>query len=174
MSLAAQKFRAETLESRAENNMDTVDLTDVNEQDAEISYDVDKSIPADSLCTEIQSEAKSETAVITESAEKTVDEDLVYLREKFSELHDIDSISSLPNPTRYAALRDLGLTPEEAYLATGQIRKENTKAHLSSSVPRAASAPLGAMSKQELSDARNIFCDMDDNEIQRLYKRVTN
>jgi hypothetical protein len=49
----------------------------------------------------------------------------------------------------------------------------NTKAHLSSSVPRAAKIPTGALTKGEMAEIRQIFGDMDDAEIQRLYKRVT-
>ncbi len=51
--------------------------------------------------------------------------------------------------------------------------KANTKAHLSSSVPRAASVPRGVLTKGEMAEIRSIFGDMDDAEIQRLYKRVT-
>lgn len=51
--------------------------------------------------------------------------------------------------------------------------KANTKAHLSSSVPRAAKIPQSALTKGEMAEIRSIFGDMDDTEIQRLYKRVT-
>ena len=49
----------------------------------------------------------------------------------------------------------------------------NTKAHLSSSVPRAAKLPQGVLTKGQMAEIRSIFGDMDDAEIQRLYKRVT-
>ena len=49
----------------------------------------------------------------------------------------------------------------------------NTKSHLSSSVPRAARIPSGALTKGEMAEIRQIFGNMDDAEIQRLYKRVT-
>ena len=49
----------------------------------------------------------------------------------------------------------------------------NTKAHLSSSVPRAARLPQGALTKGQMAEIREIFGDIDDAEIQRLYKRVT-
>ena len=49
----------------------------------------------------------------------------------------------------------------------------NTKAHLSSSVPRAARLPHGALTKGQMAEIREIFGDIDDAEIQRLYKRVT-
>ena len=49
----------------------------------------------------------------------------------------------------------------------------DTKSHLTSSVPRAASVPRGAMTKQELNEARALFRGLDDGEIHRLYKKVT-
>lgn len=49
----------------------------------------------------------------------------------------------------------------------------NTKAHLTSSVPRAARIPSGALTKGEIAEIRNILGNLDDAEIQRLYKRVT-
>ena len=49
----------------------------------------------------------------------------------------------------------------------------NTKAHLTSSVPRAARLPQGALTKGQMAEIREIFGDIDDAEIQRLYKRVT-
>ena len=105
-------------------------------------------------------------------ATSVVDRDITELKSEFSELSHIVGISDLPNPTRYAALRDLGLTPREAYLATRQPRSIG-KAHLTSSVPRTAKPPLDRMSKEALMEAREIFLDMDDTEIQRLYKKVT-
>ena len=49
----------------------------------------------------------------------------------------------------------------------------NTKAHLTSSVPRAARLPQGALTKGQMAEIREIFGNIDDAEIQRLYKRVT-
>ena len=50
---------------------------------------------------------------------------------------------------------------------------ENNRSHLTSSVPRVARAPYGAMTKGELAEIRSLFNNLDDSEIQRLYKRVT-
>ena len=50
---------------------------------------------------------------------------------------------------------------------------ENNRAHLTSSVPKAAKVPLGTLTKGELAEIRELFKNMDDNEIQRLYKKVT-
>ena len=53
------------------------------------------------------------------------------------------------------------------------VSTKNTKAHLTSSVPRAAKAPSGILTKGELKEIRALFNNMDDNEIHRLYKKVT-
>ena len=67
------------------------------------------------------------------AAEQTVDEDIRTLREGFPELSELESITQLKNPTRYAALRDLGLSAEEAYLATSpRPRQPDNRAHLTS------------------------------------------
>ena len=51
--------------------------------------------------------------------------------------------------------------------------RPETKAHLTSSVPRAAGVPAGVMTRHEMQEARAIFGDLDDKEIHRLYKKVT-
>lgn len=51
--------------------------------------------------------------------------------------------------------------------------QKSNRAHLTSSVPRAARVPTGVLTKGEMAEIREIFGDMDDTEIQRLYKRVT-
>ncbi len=50
---------------------------------------------------------------------------------------------------------------------------ESNRAHLTSSVPRAAKPPVSALTKGELAEIRALFKNLDDLEIQRLYKKVT-
>lgn len=83
-------------------------------------------------------------------------------------------ITDLKNPVRYGALRDLGLTPKEAYLASGGRRERaDNRAHLSSSVPRAMTSAFSEIPRSELEVARELFGDMSDSEIRNLYKKVT-
>lgn len=118
--------------------------------------------------------AAEEIAYEAESAERTVDNDLAELRERFPELSELESITELNNPTRYAALRDLGLSSEEAYLATrGRVAPPDNRAHLTSSVPTAAKIPASGMSKAQMEEARELFGDLSDTEIQKLYQKVT-
>ena len=101
--------------------------------------------------------------------------DLEELKSLFPALLGLTSITQLDDPLRYAALRDLGLSPKEAYLATGgiSIPAYDNRGHLSSAVPKMAAASKDEMSASQLSDARMIFHDLSDREIQRLYKKVT-
>ena len=101
-------------------------------------------------------------------------EDLLALQREFPSLLSLRSVAELPNPTRYGALRDLGLSPREAYLAVGgEIRKtRDNRSHLHSSVPRTRAGVHGEMSAAELESARNLFGDLSDAEICKLYQKV--
>jgi hypothetical protein len=105
--------------------------------------------------------------------EEIIAEDIKLLKAEFPELYAIEDITELENPLRYAALRDLGLSAQEAYLATTRRKRQDTRSHLQSAYGRRASAPTNMMSQQELSRARDLFGDLSDAEIQRLYKKVT-
>ncbi len=102
-----------------------------------------------------------------------VRDDVKALSEEFYELRTLADITELENPLRYAALRDLGLSPAEAYLAsTRKQRKTDNRAHLERAVPKRAGIPDGTMSDRELAEAREIFSDLSDSEIKRLYRKV--
>lgn len=105
--------------------------------------------------------------------EALIESDLVELKAEFPELKSIGDITELNNPLRYAALRDLGLSPAEAYMATAKRRSQDTRSHLKSAYGRSASAPTGMMSQYELATARELFPGMSDADLQRLYKKVT-
>ena len=64
---------------------------------------------------------------------------------------------------------DTETEPKAAEVST----RATNKSHLTSSVPRAARVPGSAMTKGQMAEIRAIFGDIDDAEIQRLYKRVT-
>jgi len=105
--------------------------------------------------------------------EAIIVEDLERLRAEFPELSNIKDISELENPLRFAELRDLGLDATEAYLATTKRRRQDTRSHLQSAYGRSAAPPSGMMTQRELSAARELFGNLSDSEIQRLYKKVT-
>ena len=105
--------------------------------------------------------------------EALVKDDMSHLSEELLSGEEIN-ISDLKNPLRYGALRDLGLTPKEAYLATAEpIKHYDNRSHLRSAVPHGAGGGIPQMSMREMEEARNLFCGLSDREIRRLYKKVT-
>lgn len=118
--------------------------------------------------------AENEELDLEDSPALTLDSDLEILKAEFPELSGLTGITGLKNPTRYGALRDLGLSPAEAYLATNQRAPlPDNRAHLTSGVPISARPPASAMTKGQMSQAREIFEGMSDTEIQKLYLKVT-
>lgn len=100
--------------------------------------------------------------------------DLATLKEEFPELQDLSDLSELRGAARYGALRDLGLSPREAYLATRPAAFEpNNRSHLKSRVPKAAYGDFAGMTPSELSAARELFSGLSDSEIRKLYQKVT-
>lgn len=100
--------------------------------------------------------------------------DLATLKATFPELAGLSDIADMRGALRYAALRDLGLTAEEAYMAASapRVRRDN-RAHLSAPVTRGASTAMVGMSQGELHAARELFGGMTDADIYNLYKRVS-
>ena len=100
--------------------------------------------------------------------------DMRELSALFPALRGKRSIAELDNPMRYAALRDLGLTPKEAYLATSEpVRRADTQSHLRGTVPRGAGGGFTAMTAREMDAARELFSGLSDREIRKLYNKVT-
>ncbi len=119
-----------------------------------------------------------ENAEATEESEPDIGEmlgeELSQLKETFPELAGVSDITEIKNPLRYAALRDLGLSPCEAYLAArGPVRTSDNRSHLSSSAPKVTGRGA-SMPKDELIRMRELFYGMSDSEIQRLWRRVNN
>ena len=98
--------------------------------------------------------------------------DLDELTAEFPELSSVARIEELLDPMRYAKLRDLGLTPREAYLATERrAARVDGRARMSGLAPRAARSPR-VMSSYAVRCIRELFDGITDDEIISLYKRV--
>ena len=129
-----------------------------------------------------EAEAATEPAASPE-AEPTAEEvdyaavlgaDIEELKATFPELGGMQDIEELANPVRFGALRDLGLSAREAYLASGgKKRSYDNRTHLVASVPGGARSAVDGISRAELDMARDIFGSMSESEIQRLYRKVT-
>ena len=161
----------ERMEMNAEEAKDKNQISESDVENAEL--------PDKNEQTQSNDEIEGETAVADNENEQTDYEaleraDMAELSSIFPELRGKSRVSELNNPLRYAALRDLGLTPKEAYLATSEPRRAyDTRSHLVSSVPGGATAPQDTLSKNELDAARELFSGLSDREIQKLYKKVS-
>lgn len=146
---------SESAESLAE------DVTDATSEEA-----------PDSTAEAIQESGTEDAAGEAIDYDEIIRNDVRELRSRFPELSGIVDITDLENPIRYAELRDLGLSPREAYLATSERRQRpDTRRHLSSAVPKRAAMPAG-LSQSELSDMRELFSGLSDAELNRLARRV--
>ncbi|MGN1206849.1 MAG: hypothetical protein ACI4SP_00965 [Eubacteriales bacterium] len=103
-------------------------------------------------------------------------EDLAEIHRLVPALEGITHLAELPNAVRYAALRDAGLSVEEALWAAchavvaGRAPYDN-RSHLRSSVPRGAAGNPAAMTASEMQAAKDLFGDLSEAEIERLYLR---
>lgn len=99
--------------------------------------------------------------------------DLATLRAEIPEARGLADLSALPDPRRYGELRDLGLSPVEAYLATcPPAKRSDNRAHLHTAVPRSLAGDDSGLSAGEMDAARELFPGLSDAGIRRLYKKV--
>lgn len=116
-------------------------------------------------------EAEAEDAGIdTAEDEISYQDDLCELAGMFSELENLSDIERIREYEKYKHFRALGLSPKEAYLATGEPQPKRRAAPTS---PISVRRPGGAMPESELRMAREIFSDLSDREITILYRMVT-
>ena len=143
---------------------------DTLEGESTINEDSNPSQTVDATIDESTEEGEAESSADYEALEA---EDLAALRREFYEARGIRSIAELDDPVRFAELRELGLSPREAYLATKKVRRQDNRQHLRGATPKSAAGVHSGMTSAELSKARELFSGMSDTEIQRLYKRVS-
>lgn len=154
--------------------MDELEMSDTLDEIPDGNY-----MPEDNETEQISDEPEKQEYTENEDAEdnvdfaKRVEEDLEQIRNEFPALFGINDITDLKNPLRFGALRDLGLTAKEAFLASGGAKSGyDNRAHLTSSVPKRASSGI-EMTRKEYEVAKDLFSDLSDSEIKGLYKRVT-
>jgi hypothetical protein len=135
---------------------------------------------------ERQNKAEAEHAEKAERFEAKKRADLAAIQAEYPDAKNYKRIEDLPNFVRFAQLRDLGMTPEEAYAASHRksivtnavsstkqrlINLQN-KDHLQSSMPKPAKDTSIKISKTKLNDLRELFPNKSDKEIIKLYKRT--
>lgn len=159
-------------------------------EEYQVSSPLESDMAEEEIATPLASETVTEATEIPIPEDKAEDpfleedlpnyeamaaEDLRILQSRFAVCRQISHISQLQNPLRYAQLRDLGLSPEEAYLATNYARlsayQKDNRSHLHSAIPKGAGGE--SMSAEALSQARDLFGNLSDGELLSLYRRAT-
>lgn len=115
--------------------------------------------------------------------EKKMLSDFAEIQREFPETRGLKSLREIENLAKFGRFRDLGLSPKEAYAAANpdSVRKNvaaatkqqslnETKAHLKSAVPAGSKDDGIAISKKELKEWRDLFPNLSDKEISKLYK----
>ena len=106
---------------------------------------------------------------------KMAEEDLATIREKIPAMKHLASLTDLAQFERFAALREAGLSAEEAFWATSHSMVHaipyDNRSHLRSASPRGASGAPHAMTADEMAAARDLFSDLSDAEIRTLYAK---
>lgn len=115
--------------------------------------------------------------------EKKMVSDFAEIQREFPETRNLKSLREIENLAKFGRFRDLGLSPKEAYAAanpdsvrssvaaaTRQQSLNETKAHLKSAVPAGSKDDGIAISKKELPVWRDLFPNLSDKEISKLYK----
>ena len=121
---------------------------------------------------------KEETEPSDDAYERQAEQDLLELKRIDPDAANYSHLGEMPGALRFAELRGLGLSVEEAYYAVrgAQVEKplpdRGGRAHLHASVPgRAASGGVG-MTVGEIENARRLFPGLPDREIASLWRRV--
>lgn len=102
------------------------------------------------------------------------EDELDALTGEFPELSGLSSLEDMRSYDRYRELCDMGLTPREAYLATSPKKAvSGGKSHLRGTPIGNGTRGVGGISHAELQLAREIFGNLTDAEIRKLYRKVT-
>ena len=164
---SADRVANETLEKAEEARGDA----DISAEDAEyanegVALDYESAEPYAEDAEDMDLAFEDEEA----PAENAEIDDIEELKKNFPELSSLGSVSQLLYPEKYAKFRGLGLSPAEAFLATGQALKPKKAAPSS---PISVARQRDGIPNRELKFAREIFPGLCDKEIQELYKKVS-
>lgn len=109
--------------------------------------------------------------------------DLAEVQAAYPDAKAYASVKDFPNFKEFGRLRDLGLSPKQAYIAshpdavrqnvaaaTRQQSLNDTKKHLKSAVSKSSRDNTITMTKRELAECRDLFPGMSDKEIMKLYR----
>lgn len=113
--------------------------------------------------------------------------DLAAVQQAYPEAKQYKSVFEFPNFEKFSKYRDLGLPPDEAYIAAnpravmasvaGAAQQKarnlnNTKNHLRSNVPVGSKDNSNTITKRQMAELRDIFPGMSDKDIVALHKQI--
>lgn len=115
--------------------------------------------------------------------EKKMKADFAEIQREYPETRSLKSLTEIENLGKFGRFRDMGLSPKEAYAAanpdsmrrsvaaaTKQQSLNDTKTHLKSAVPVGSKDDGIVMTKGELAEWRDLFPNLSDKEISKLYR----
>lgn len=162
-------------------------LTSLGAQDAD-PVEAIKRLTAESMGISFEEFLQREAA--GKAFEEQMQRDIDAIHEAFPATKKYKSLKDLPNKEKFAALMDdktKKLTAVEAFAASHtDIVKAHSKApgrgsdlkgtkdHMKSSVPKGAKDTSTYISRGEMAEYREMFPDLSDKEIKRLYKSANN
>lgn len=111
--------------------------------------------------------------------------DLAEVHAAYPSTRGYTSVKQLPNFSEFARLRDLGVSPKQAYIAANpdavtaaaaesarQRSMNDGKGHLKPAVRKSSKDNSLALSKKDMAMYRDAFPDLSDKEILALYKQA--
>ena len=119
--------------------------------------------------------------------EEKIRADLTAVQTAYPETKQYKSVYEFPNFAEFSKYRDLGLSPEKAYIAANpqgvmtsvaeSVKQQTnnlagTKDHLRSNVPVGSRDKSVTITKKQLSEYRDLFPNMSDKEIIALHKKT--
>lgn len=119
--------------------------------------------------------------------EEKIRADLSAINTAYPDTKKYKSVYEFPNFAKFSKYRDLGLPPDEAYIASHpqgvissavnsaqqQMRNlSGTKDHLRSNVPVGSKDTSITITKRQMSEYRDIFPNLSDKEIVALHKQT--
>ena len=188
-SLTARLKSLEKIEAQAKDTLDKlgIDDKDVHNGLVKLAAETDDKTPEEYLKdkTDKQKLEAAKALLAKQEFDALKKADLEALKPHCPELANLDDLEKMENFKRFTELRDLGLSPLEAYGAANPngIRKSaaaagkrtainGTKAHLHSNVPKASGNGGIKISKEEFAMLRSALGDKSDKEIIEIYKKI--
>lgn len=150
-------------------------LGGVPEETAQGAAGGEKTAPPETPSEEMTAPAEERELPTETDYAALAESDLAEIRRLAPTFGRLGHLAEMPNALRYATLRDAGLTVEEALHAACHAYlmqpPADNRAHLRSAVPIGAAGSPARMTATELRDARELFGDLTDAELERLYAK---